>query len=390
MRSFALNFAGVALVGFFLACGSTKKADDGGTTSSGGSGAGGMGATSSGGSMVAGTGGTGAGGTGAGGAGGVTSAGGAGGSTDFASRYTTAFCQVFVKCGLSPSVAVCKADYIDTGVFNLTTLFQDIDNGTTIYDASKADPCFDAMATEPCMLSGASGGDQLDAVCAGVLTGTVPDGGSCVADTECAAGVCHQPDCGASCCLGTCGQPFPIGAACDLSSDCVPDAKCVYDYLVSTSRGTCQLGAGQGQPCPMGTACQSGLTCDTGGTETCVPYVKDGDTCTADGPACENLNSFCDPQSGTCRPRLAVGSACSVPDGSMSRTGAGCDFWADCVSGTCVALPGAGDACTVPDGGSGALVCRAGDCTDGVCQATVLAPPCTLANATVADAGARD
>jgi len=382
MHGFALKFAGLVLVGCLLACNGTKQATDSGTDSFDGGGA--AGATAP---------------DGAGGAGGVATptgdAGsplGSGGSADFASRYTAVFCQVFVRCGVSPSVAACKADYIDTGAFNLTALFQDIDSGTTIYDASRADPCFNAMANEPCTVSGASSGHQLDAVCAGVLKGTVADGGSCVADTECAAGICRQPNCNASCCLGTCGQLSPVGAACYSSSDCASDAACVYDYLSSSSQGTCQLGVGQGQPCITGTECQSGLTCDfdSAGTGTCAPYVKDGEVCTADGPVCENLNSFCDPQSGKCRPRLAVGSACSVPSGSLSRPGAGCVFWADCVSGTCVALPGAGEACTVPDGGSGALVCRAGDCIGGVCQPTVLAPPCTLATAATPDAGARD
>jgi hypothetical protein len=408
MRSFALNYAGVAAVVIFLACGSTKKAGDGGATSSGGvtspggtggvttpGGAGGAGGVTSPGGAG------GAGGVttpgGAGGAGGVTTSiadaavnPGTGGAGDFADRYASAFCQLLVRCGLSPSAAVCKADYFDSGLLNLTAIYQDIDNGTTLYDASKAGPCFDAFANGTCAQGRVIGGSQLDALCAPVLKGTVPSGGNCVVDTECAAGVCHQPACGASCCLGMCGLPATTGAACDSDTDCASSDYCNTNPYATTGRDTCQPLLAQGQPCDYSNSCQDGLDCDGSGTGTCVPYVKDGQSCSVDGPGCESLSSFCDPQSGRCRPRLVVGAACSVPSGMLSRPDGGCVFYADCVGGICVALPGPGEACAVPDGGYDSLVCRSGECTNGRCQSMGLDPPCTLASATAPDAGARD
>jgi hypothetical protein len=399
MHSFALNFAGVALVIALLGCGGSKPAKSGaggatsvngtgGTTSAGGgSGGGGL----SGGGGTLGTGGTtsAGGGGGRGGGGGATvppDAGpvlGTGGSADFGNRYVNAFCQFFAKCGVSPSVAACKADYFDSGAVDLTALVQDIDSGKIIYDASYAPTCFDAIAATACTEPATAQGAQTNSLCTSVIRGTVAAGGNCVTDAECVGGVCHQPSCGASCCLGTCGQPLATGAACTSSTECAAGNYC-------SSQGTCQPQGAQGQSCTYNSQCQSGLSCDNNsGSGTCAPYVKDGQACTPDGADCENINGFCDPTTGKCRARLAVGAACSVPDGGISRLNAGCAFYADCREGICVALPGPGEACSVPDSGYAALACMVGTCTNGVCQQTVN-PPCTVASATAPDAGARD
>jgi hypothetical protein len=382
MRGFALIFAVVALLGGFASCDGSKRA--GGGVDGGGAGLG------SGGVVGGGTGGTADGGAGGGSL--LRDAGpalGTGGAGDFATRYTTAFCQFFVRCGLSPSAAACKSDYIDSGVFNLTALAQDIDSGRTLYDATKAGPCLDALANASCAQGTVFGGHQLDTVCAGVIRGTVADGGACVEDNECAGGKCHQPSCGGSCCLGTCGVPAAIGAACGSDTDCDTGAACRYGVSTSTSQGTCQAQVARGQPCSYDSDCQSGLDCDSAGTGTCVPFVADGQACTPEGVECANINSFCDPQTGTCHPRLPVGAACAIPDASLSFLASGCAYYANCVGGACVALAGVGEPCSVPDGGASYLVCRAATCVGGVCQISA-SPSCTLATATEPDAGARD
>jgi hypothetical protein len=374
MRGFALTFVALGWLGVSLGCGGSASSHgvDGGGGAIFFPGAGGS-------QGAFGTGGQGGGNTGF----------GTGGAADFAARYTSAFCQFFVRCGLSPSAAVCKSDYIDSGVFDLTALFQDIDSGRTLYDASKAGPCLDGLANASCTRGTVFDGHQLDTVCAGVIKGTVASGGACVADNECSGGKCHQPSCGGACCLGTCGTPAAIGAACTNGSDCVTDATCRYDVLVSTSQGTCQAQAAQGQPCSYGSDCRSGLTCDSTGTGTCVPYVPDGQACVQDGAECANINSFCDPETGKCRPRSAVGAACSTPDASAYALRGGCVYYANCVGGSCVALAGVGEACTVPDGGSAYLVCRAATCMGGVCQPQT-SSACTLATATPPDASVHD
>ena len=283
---------------------------------------------------------------------------------------------------MSPSVAACKADYFDSGAVDLTALVQDIDSGKIIYDASQGAACFDAIAATACTQQATSQGGPTNSSCTSVIRGTVAAGGNCVTDAECLGGSCHQPSCSTSCCLGTCGQPLAAGAACTSSTDCVAGDYC-------SSQGTCQPQGAQGQPCTYNSQCQSGLACDSAGSGTCVPYVKDGQPCTPDGADCENINGFCDPTSGKCRSRLAVGAACSVPDGGISRISSGCVFYADCRDGTCVTLPGMGEACTVPDGGYASMACFVGTCTSGTCQGTVN-PPCTVASATSPDAGARD
>jgi hypothetical protein len=409
MRRSASSFFAVGLMIVFSGCGGTKKGGSAGTGGGPGGSAGGGTGVGSGGASGGGTGTNDAGslgGQGSGGAGGRSDAavlggsggsggkrdaaalGGTGGSADFANRYVNAFCQFFANCGVSPSVAACKADYFDSGAVDLTALVQDIDSGKIIYNASEAPTCFDAIAATACTQVATAQGGPTNSLCTTVLKGTVATGGNCVTDAECVGGVCHQPSCGASCCLGTCGQPLAAGAACTSSSDCAAGDYCGTDYVTS-SQSTCQPRGAQGQPCTYNSQCQSGLACDSSSSGTCVPYVKDGQACTPDGADCENINGFCDVTSGKCRPRLAVGAACSVPDGGISRLNAGCAFYADCREGTCVALPGPGEACTVPDGGYASLACFVGTCTGGTCQG-MANPPCTVASAASRDAGARD
>ena len=397
MRSFTLSLAGVGLLFVLVGCGSSKPATQGAGGSAGVGGTGGMtsaigvgGSSGSTGGMTSANGGI----SGRGGGGGATLAPdagpvlGTGGSADFRNRYASAFCQFFARCGVSPSVSACKADYFDSGAVDLTALAQDIDSGKIIYDASNAPTCFDAIAATACTEEATAQGGQTNSLCTTVLKGTVASGGNCVTDAECVGGVCHQPSCGASCCLGTCGQLLAVGAACTSSTDCSAADYCGTDYVTSF-QSTCQPRGGQGQPCTYNSQCQSGLACDSSSSGTCVPYVKDGQACNPDAADCENVGSFCDATSRTCRPRLAVGAACSVPDGGISRISSGCVFYADCRGGICVALPGHGEACSVPDGGAASLACFVGTCTGGTCQGIAQAP-CTIANATTPDAGARD
>lgn len=214
------------------------------------------------------------------------------------------------------------------------------------------------------------------------------DGGKCVTEGECMSGSCYQPSCSTSCCLGTCQATPTTGTICSSTSDCAPDDFCSFLDPLS-SAGSCQPRLAQGQPCQSDNNCQDGLNCDGADTKTCVPFVKDGQPCSSDMNACENLNSFCDDATHTCRPRLALGAACTIPAGRNSRVTAGCPFYADCIDGKCVVLPSLGEPCTVPDGGSPLLACLSGTCTNGSCQSTAK-PPCTLSTATTPDAGARD
>jgi hypothetical protein len=392
MQRLALKINVAALLFLSVGC-------HGGKSAGGGVDAGGVGASSGGGSgtvlptagtngSLAGTTETGAGGStgGTSGAGGVVA--GTGSAADFESRYIHAFCTFFVRCGVSQSVETCKTDYFDSGTTNLAAIKQDIESGRTLYNAEQGIPCFNAIANAPCAQGVAFNGHQLDAICGSVIRGTVADGGRCVTEAECASGSCYQPSCSTSCCLGTCQAIPTTGTTCSSTSDCAPTDFC--SYLASpSSHGVCQPRVAQGQPCEYDNSCLDGLNCDSAGTKTCVPYVKDGQPCNSDMNTCENLNSFCDGVTHTCRPRLALGAACSMPDGGFLRISAGCPFYADCIGGKCVAMPRLGEACTVPDGGSPFIACLSGTCTNGLCQPSAN-PPCTLANATTPDAGARD
>jgi hypothetical protein len=449
LKNLSIAVAGLALL---VGCGGSKKTANGtggvsGATGAGGltggggiagGGTGGAGGPTGGGGTVGGTGGTagpmGSGGTvvvatggsggksgtgggtgvavgGAGGSlgggGGVTSGGTAGTSrggsgggvtsipdagtpipgtgADFANRVADAFCKFYVSCGFSPSIAACQSDYFASSLIDFSNISRGIDSGRILYDVSKAGPCFDVIAQSPCQLDTLATQQKTSAGCMDLLRGKVPAGGGCVDGAECVTGVCHQPSCGVSCCLGTCGEQFPAGAACESSSDCMDGNFC--DFSSSSSR--CKPEMAAGQPCNSSSSCQIGLVCDVSGSKTCVPRIADGQACAVDGVECESLASFCDPDTGKCRRRLPVGSACSIPDGGVARVSAGCVYYAACVGGTCAELPPNGQPCSVLDGGSSYLVCRAGQCTGGTCQ-PYETTPCTMETAQVPDAGARD
>jgi hypothetical protein len=313
---------------------------------------------------------------------------GTGTSADFYSRFTTAFCKFYTKCGYVPSEAICRKVYVESGVMDLSATLRGIDSGRIVYDPTAADTCFGAIADLSCSRSGnAAPNPNLEAICSTILRGTVPSGENCVDDAECTTGTCRQPSCNANCCLGTCGGKIPIGSACSSSSDCESGSSCIYG---SSSSATCTADLAVGQACASsGAYCQDAFDCDTSGTSTCVPYVKDGQPCVTGGVGCDNMGSFCDPASGTCRPLLAVGAACTLPAGSTYGTGAGCVYYAECRNGTCTARPTIGDACSVPDGGYTQMACAGGDCTSGTCQ-PYTSQPCTLETAVSPDAGARD
>ena len=400
MRVSSLNIIVVGLTVLFLGCGGSKlggpAGGSGGLPGGAGGGAGSGGAGGSGGVVGGAGGGAGSGSDGrvSGGAGGTTfvpDAGiytGTGTSADFYSRFTTAFCKFYTKCGYVPNEAVCRKVYVDSGLLDMSATLRGIDSGRIVYDPTSADTCFGAIADLSCSRGvNAAPNPKLGAICATILRGTVPSGGNCIDDAECTTGTCRQPSCSANCCLGTCGGKIPIGSACSSSNDCDTGVSCIYG---SSSPGTCTADLAAGLSCgSSGAYCQDGLDCDTSATNTCVPYIKDGQSCVTGGVACDNMGSFCDPSSGICRPLLAVGAACTLPVGSIYGTGVGCVYYAECRNGTCTARPTIGEACSVPDGGYAQLACAGAECTNGICQ-PYTSQPCTLETAVSPDAGARD
>jgi hypothetical protein len=95
----------------------------------------------------------------------------------------------------------------------------------------------------------------------------------------------------------------------------------------------------------MGDSCAPGLNClpdDTSSNQVCRRPPADGEPCITSSP-CDSLRDYCDPTTGKCAPRIAVGGACP--------SGAGCVDYARCdsASATCVALGKANEPCDVND-----------------------------------------
>lgn len=361
-------------------CGGGKNGDGGvAPQGTGGSGTGGSGAAGG----VSTGGGPGAGGSGVSSDAGVTL--GTKASADFSAHYIAAACRQYECLSLTENLESCRNDFFNPG-YLLPELVRAIDDGRILYDASKGGECYAAVAKLPC-----NGPPPAIALqdCFSIIKGTVPAGGACLTPFECADRACHQNRCSfPACCLGVCGAPFASGAVCESSDDCEADERCAY-ATASAATKTCGPYQSEGQPCDSSTFCASNLSCDSGGSHTCKPRIKDGAACSPDGPECESMASYCDPATGKCKPRIPVGGACTVPTRTQARYDVGCVGWAACIDGVCANLPAVGAACSTPDGGRADYACRIGGCINGLCQST-MNQPCTMEIAQSADAGTRD
>jgi len=221
------------------------------------------------------------------------------------------------------------------------------------FDQSKADACLSAMraaSSHPDFCS--MDDDVLDdgRACDGTFSesgdGSVPPGGQCDFDSDCASSdqgdaECHhyyQDDVSYEVCMivadGQAGSTPCIGTRTE-------------DWLMYTTSG---------KPPELGYVCDKadGLYCDD--TETCAALRKVGESCTSDDD-CE-MTAFCDSSANACAPRHAVGQPCTSTWSDECVTDAYCDE----TTSTCQAKREAGDACTSYE------QCKTDDCTNEVCR----------------------
>jgi hypothetical protein len=86
--------------------------------------------------------------------------------------------------------------------------------------------------------------------------GAVPEGGSCLRDTDCEEGLCLR---GKSEDHGTCGAPKREG------QDCALPARCELGLRCDVTSGSCTRGAGLGSKCDSPFGCEAGLICGAEG-----------------------------------------------------------------------------------------------------------------------------
>lgn len=111
---------------------------------------------------------------------------------------------------------------------------------------------------------------------------------SASAATTCSRGLlCVSPEGAGATCEDTC-EAFPrvvgAGEACDGDGNVLCDPQ----NTACGSSGTCEAFPTVGEPCPLG-RCSGEAYCDRS-TDTCVPFLERGESCT--GPECDT--AFCD------------------------------------------------------------------------------------------------
>ncbi len=286
--------------------------------------------------------------------------GGGGGTTtialaSFRQELSSTLCENLFRCSNNREqgqarlyfgdLASCTRALARLSNLDLEDLARGVSTGRLRYDPAAARRCLDGFRAT-CSLE-----LEIGEVCAGVFVGSVPRGGQCFRDEDCAGdSFCVA---GSTGCPGTCNPRAPLGASCDHDPDCTRasgPSRCFQATSPGTTNRCVQVvggpAAAAGQPCgaiPQGatrvieTPCAPGLSCQTGidGSEgTCRLAIAEGqarrssDVC-APGMVC---------MGGACTRitvRMAAGEACSV--GGFPEV---CSPFANlrCEAGRCVSI----------------------------------------------------
>lgn len=280
----------------------------------------------------------------------------------------TAECERLVRCGLMPDDATC-AQLVSMPA-PIMQLLADVVYGEVEYDGQAAQACVDALRARGCdALAPAISGVE---ACRDMFQGSIPVGGACLVDGECADGAfCDRSLCegGDACCGGVCSRD-PVRAAIDEDCSqraCVEGAYCDETAGEDSGDGLprCKARRDNGEDCTSSDECKEGQRCSGEGEEgKCYILAKEGERCNADlEVACLSLDTWCDPAESKCVRLPGAGEPCAEGDRCLG--------YAYCDGGTCEARPGEGGLC--PDGGApclGDLVCEGEVCTP--------APPVTV------------
>jgi hypothetical protein len=242
----------------------------------------------------------------------------------FSERAATAYCASIKSCcdkaQYTYDAAACTTAF---GQFLDQSLVKPVAGGKTSYDAAAAGTCLSQLESRAC--------DSVEpepAACEKVFVGTVPAGGACESDTECAPPPGGEADCdmvdGAS--SGTCVQTprGKAGDACDTT--CSQSGSTSYCSSSGSGSGsgsaTCWTNDGlycDGAKCaaviPIGGACEyegcvDGAYCATG---KCAAKSAAGGSCDGGWDSCAT-GSYCESTSKTCKPQKKAGEPCADVD----------------------------------------------------------------------------
>jgi hypothetical protein len=318
----------------------------------------------------------------------IVGCGGSGGipADQIGAELHQAGCRWRVRCGLMPDVDTCLAA---TRSPLTPQMSADLASGRVSYDAAAGQRLVTMIDGRSCLESdlGPNGSavlGELEATAA-AFRGTVPPGGACFVDGECASGNCDAPGV-EGCPQGKCVAP-PTAPAVPSGGACTPNASVCATGTVcgmvdpTTLMGTCAAPATAGQHCDdsyyLDGGCAPGLECvgNNGvGTQFCQAHPASGASCDPSSfVECDEYSDTCDPATHTCQPQLPVGTACST-NGIIC----GNDSYCDSSSGTCRAKLELGAPCPAPGADAfstclGDLQCDAGTHT---CQFGPDVPAC--------------
>lgn len=224
--------------------------------------------------------------------------------TSTCAAVSDAACDLLVRCGLFSTSENCRLPSVDVTCADEAAAVKD---GRMTFTASQVSPCLADFAAIGCEAF-----DDFDAPsCAAVFTGKVADGEACYQTSECAdASYCTSDV--RQACPGACALKKSAGASATADVEC-QDGHYVYGQQ-------CAAFAAVNTSCAPVGASQQEQSCVSG--------------------------SYCDAATLTCKPKLAVGSACT--------SSAQCPRLRPCVGGTCQALAGVGETCGY---GSGQRFC---------------------------------
>ena len=310
----------------------------------------------------------------------VVGCGGGGGVSveDLPDEIEGSQCDRLVACEGVVDRKTCEASF-DLDSADYGSIEAAVKDGTVKYDSGAASKCADSFGDTSCKFPGFNQDDPCD----DVFTGTVPTGGACVIDLQCAnfgecviTGTC-DPE--IMCCTGTCmgsATESAIGGPCaDDLHFCAANSYCKEGS--GTGPGTCTaLVAMEGGACDALDACANPMYCNLNfqtGTGTCKTPAGSGQTCSRmDLLPCADSREYCDMTTLKCVKDAAVGAACG------GTTGVQCVGYASCINAVCVADIGPGGACQADTGAdcAGDLECISGTCQlDPSTGITCMLPP---------------
>jgi hypothetical protein len=290
----------------------------------------------------------------------VFAACGGGGSIsleEYPQELRDAYCNDLVKCGVVKDLATCQKT--DLGVFEIDLRLNAMqlgvfDGGKAKFNGSKAQACVDEVADASCDLTdevqrGLSllineNQRTLPEVCAGVFTGTLHAGTTCISGSECISQQCQAPSCDMACCQGTCAGDAPPVVAKAGESCVLATTRCASGTFCDAARTTtCTALKTAGMACNGNVECDYGLGClDNGSTVTCTKLPHTGESCT-DLP-CVDFGAVCDPTSQMCI-KVALGGESCQGQGFASS----CSALYSCDGGRCSGGVALGATCSVND-----------------------------------------